>query len=160
MWLISTDDSHSYGRVSDKDNKKTKRVNWQVWDIEKMTTFQNGIQVDIKDTDGWSKASYYPATTAATKIFFSTTRCTNGRKVACVRSNEIAARFVTDANGNRRNKAIITRLDGTFKLLVQKLQSLPKNQSCKIKRPPIRISAIARLITRYMLRFRRLRSFR
>ena len=107
-----------------------------------------------------SPAIIQAATTAAPKIFFLTRRCTNGRKVACVLSKEIAARFVTDANGHKRNITKIAKFDATVKSLVQKIQWLPKYQSRKIKRPPIKISAIARLITRYMLRFRRLRSFR
>ena len=56
-----------------------------------------------------SPAVTQTATTAAPKIFSLTRRCADGRKVACVRSKEIAARFVTDANGNKRNKAVITK---------------------------------------------------
>ena len=80
-----------------------------------------------------SPAVTQTATTAAPKIFFLTTRCVNGRKVACVRSKEIAPRFVKDANGTRRNKAMTTKLDGRFESLVQKLQSLPKTNHQRLK---------------------------
>ena len=35
--------------------------------------------------------------TAAPNVFFLMRRCLNGRKVACIRSKEIAARFATEA---------------------------------------------------------------
>ena len=51
-----------------------------------------------------SPAVIQTATTSAPKIFFLMRRCLDGRKVACIRSKEIAARVIIDANGKKRKK--------------------------------------------------------
>ena len=85
----------------------------------------------------------------------------NGRNVACIRSKEIAARFVTDANGMKRNQTFITT-DARLEELIDfhRLQLLPINEHSKTAQPATNISATAKLITRYMQCLRRLRSFR
>ena len=99
--------------------------------------------------------------TAAPKIFFFIRRCLNGRNVACVRSKEIAARLIIDAVSKTLHRTFITTTNGMLKwLIVQSLQYIPKVQQSMETLAPANISATAWLITRYMLRLRRLRSFR
>ena len=104
----------------------------------------------------YSAAINQTPVTAAPNILFSMRRCLNGRKVACIRSKEIATRLVTEAAGKKYAK-----LEKTFEISnLQKEQSLPNTKSLTIKLYGTNMFATARLITRYMLPLRRIRSFR
>ena len=101
--------------------------------------------------------------TAAPKIFFLTRRCLKGRKVACIRSKEIAPRLINDAKGETVYKTAIAikKLFGRLvRLVVQSSHMCPTSRKSIIKLAPTNISATAWLITRYILRLRRLRSLR
>ena len=68
-------------------------------------------------------------------IFFLMRRCLNGRMVACIRSKEIAARFVTDANGMKRCQNLVTIAYGRLEALIhiQNLHLLPKYENSMIR---------------------------
>ena len=99
---------------------------------------------------------------AAPKIFFLTRRCLKGRNVACVRSKEIAPRLINDAMGETLAKTEIQRINSSLSggLIVQSPHWYNWIGERMKKLTPVNISAKARLITKYMLRLRRLRSFR
>ena len=159
--MRSTVNFNSDGRVRNNDNKKQHNNN-EKYDALVVTSEpprKNGEKVISVDR----AAVYQTPATAAPNIFFLMRRCLNGRKVACIRSKEIAARFATEAAGKKYVKLeetlIISKL--LMKTLIfQKLQSLPNNKLLTIKLYATNMSATARLITRYMLRLRRIRSFR
>ena len=62
-----------------------------------------------------------PAVTAAPNTLFFMRRCLNGRKVACIRSKEIATRLATETAGKKYAKLEITIEISDL----QKEQSLP-----------------------------------
>ena len=94
------------------------------------------------------------------KIFFLTRRCLNGRNVACVRSREIAVRLNNDAKGKKKLKAMRNTVNAIPKEgKAQKSHRIPKDQQKVITKPPTNMSATPWLITKNMLRLRRLRSF-
>ena len=79
------------------------------------------------------------AATAAPKIFFLLSRCLNGRKVACIRSKEIAVRFVIETAGKqwKINKAPVIAM-GLDELIVQMLQSFPREKNPEDQSPCIK----------------------
>ena len=85
--------------------------------------------------------------TAAPNIFFLMRRCLNGRNVACIRSKEIAARFVTEAAGKKSDSDYFGNPKGPKVTIVQKSQLLPKNKISTIKLHVTNMSATARLTT-------------
>ena len=88
-------------------------------------------------------------------------RCLKGRIVACIRSNEMTAMFVREVRGNQmKRKSIITFRSWLKFIFTMSHEPCEKSRNKrKWENPPTNISAMVRLITRYMARVRRLRFF-
>ena len=143
--------------------RQDNQVEWNK--IEKMRpALENG---DFKANCGTmpveiAQAAIQTIAATAPKIFSLTRRCSKGRNVACVRSKEIATRLSNDAPGETLAKTQIRRINSSLSggLMVQSSNSYAQSGKQMKMLAPVNISAKAWLITMYMLRLRRLRSFR
>ena len=121
------------------------------------------VVLRLRSTQHFRTAVIQTAATAAPKTHFLRRRCWNGRKVAWVRSKEIAARFITEAIG--KTKRIPIKMLGQTPFgggsIFQSPQENPDKDTCMVKEiPPTHMSATARLITKCMVRLRILCSIR
>ena len=88
-------------------------------------------------------------------------RCLKGRIVACIRSNEMTAMFVREVRGNQGKRKFIITFSSWLKFIFTMSHETSERSlnGWKCENPPTNISAMVRLITRYIARVRRLRFF-